>query len=41
VLRYHEPFAANVKKRLVKSPKVYLRESELLHALLHVGTILH
>ncbi len=31
------PFHANVKKRLVKSPKVYVRDSGLLHALLGVG----
>lgn len=28
------PFEGNVKKRLVKSPKVYIRDSGLLHALL-------
>ena len=31
--------AGNLKKRLVKSPKVYLRDSGLLHALLRIGTI--
>lgn len=31
-----EPYHANVGKRLVKSPKVYLRDSGLLHALLGV-----
>jgi len=30
------PHFANVKKRLVKSPKVYLRDSGLLHALLGI-----
>ncbi len=30
------PFFANVKKRLVKSPKVYIRDSGLLHALLGI-----
>jgi predicted AAA+ superfamily ATPase len=39
MVRALPPFAANVKKRLVKSPKVYLRDSGLLHALLRVGTI--
>jgi len=39
MVRSLPPFAANVKKRLVKSPKVYLRDSGLLHALLRVGTI--
>jgi len=31
-----QPFHANVRKRLVKSPKVYLRDSGLLHALLRL-----
>ena len=30
------PFQANVKKRLVKSPKVYVRDSGLVHALLGI-----
>jgi len=30
------PFHANVKKRLIKSPKVYVRDSGLLHALLEI-----
>ena len=29
---------ANVGKRLVKSPKVYVRDSGLVHALLHIET---
>lgn len=37
MVRVLRPFAANLKKRLVKSPKVYLRDSGLLHALLRVG----
>ncbi len=32
-----QPFQANIKKRLVKSPKVYWRDSGLLHALLNVS----
>ena len=36
MIRVLPPFAANLKKRLVKSPKVYLRDSGLLHALLRV-----
>jgi len=32
------PFHPNVKKRLVKSPKIYLRDCGLLHALLGVQT---
>jgi predicted AAA+ superfamily ATPase len=31
------PYHANLRKRLVKSPKVYWRDTGLLHALLHVG----
>lgn len=34
MLRVLRPFSGNLKKRLVKSPKVYLRDSGLLHALL-------
>jgi predicted AAA+ superfamily ATPase len=32
------PYHTNIKKRLVKSPKVYWRDSGLLHSLLHVHT---
>ena len=35
VRRLH-PFHANVKKRLVKSPKIYVRDSGIVHALLGV-----
>jgi hypothetical protein len=31
------PWHGNVRKRLVKSPKVYVRDSGLVHALLGVG----
>ena len=31
------PYHANVRKRLVKSPKIYVRDSGLLHALLGLG----
>ena len=34
LLRRLTPYRANVSKRLVKSPKVYVRDSGLLHALL-------
>jgi uncharacterized protein len=34
VLRLLPPFAANLGKRLVKAPKIYLRDSGVLHALL-------
>lgn len=33
LLRRLQPFHANIKKRLVKSPKVYWRDSGLLHAI--------
>jgi predicted AAA+ superfamily ATPase len=37
VVRVLEPWYANIGKRLVKSPKVYIRDSGLLHALLGIG----
>ncbi len=36
LVRRLQPFHANVSKRLVKSPKVYLRDSGLLHTLLRM-----
>lgn len=39
VVRRLQPHLANVGKRLVKSPKVYVRDSGLLHALLGLGTV--
>jgi uncharacterized protein len=36
LVRRLPPYAANLKKRLVKSPRVYWRDSGLLHALLGV-----
>ena len=38
MLRLLPPFEGNLGKRLVKSPKVYLRDSGLLHALLDLET---
>jgi len=38
IIRTLQPFEANVKKRLVKSPKVYIRDSGLLHRLLQIDT---
>jgi predicted AAA+ superfamily ATPase len=38
ILRTLLPYEANVKKRLVKSPKVYVRDSGLLHRLLQLDT---
>ncbi|MCY4219655.1 MAG: ATP-binding protein [Gammaproteobacteria bacterium] len=37
LVRKLRPYHANVRKRLVKSPKVYVRDSGLLHALLGIG----
>lgn len=37
MLRLLKPWSANVKKRQVKLPKVYIRDSGLLNALLKVG----
>jgi len=39
LLRRLEPFHANTSKRLVKSPRIYLRDSGLLHHLLGLGTM--
>jgi len=37
MIRRLPPFEANVKKRLVKSPRVYLRDSGILHQLLRIA----
>jgi len=37
LVRQLQPFYKNVKKRLVKSPKVYLRDTGLLHSLLRIN----
>ena len=39
LVRRLQPYHANVGKRLVKSPKVYVRDSGLLHALLNIETL--
>jgi predicted AAA+ superfamily ATPase len=39
LVRRLQPWHANVGKRLVKSPKIYLRDSGLLHTLLSIDTI--
>jgi len=39
MLRRLEPHVVNLGKRLVKSPKVYVRDSGLLHALLNINDI--
>lgn len=37
LVRRLRPFYANVKKRLVKSPKIYVRDSGIVHALLGIA----
>jgi predicted AAA+ superfamily ATPase len=37
LLRRLQPFRANIGKRLVRSPKVYVRDSGIVHALLNIG----
>lgn len=39
LIRVLEPYTANLRKRLVKSSKIYWRDSGLLHALLQVKTL--
>lgn len=36
LIRQLQPYQANIKKRLVKSPKIFWRDSGLLHAILNV-----
>lgn len=38
MVRQLQPWHANLRKRQVKSPKVYVRDSGLLHQLLGLGT---
>ncbi|MCX6557574.1 MAG: ATP-binding protein [Candidatus Aminicenantes bacterium] len=39
LVRQLRPFHANLKKRLVKAPKVFIRDSGLLHSLLGIGSM--
>jgi predicted AAA+ superfamily ATPase len=39
MLRQLQPFHTNIKKRLVKSPKIYIRDSGILHTLLGINTL--
>lgn len=39
IVRQIQPYHSNIKKRLIKSPKVYIRDSGLLHTLLNIRTI--
>lgn len=38
LVRQLQPYHVNIGKRLVRSPKVYLRDSGILHALLNIGS---
>jgi predicted AAA+ superfamily ATPase len=38
IIRQLQPYHTNTKKRLIKSPKVYIRDSGLNHALLRIRT---
>jgi len=38
LVRRLQPWTANIGKRLVKSPKVYIRDSGITHALLNIGS---
>lgn len=39
MIRQLPPFEGNVGKRLVKSPRVYVRDSGILHSLLEIGSM--
>ncbi|RLE24171.1 MAG: ATPase [Acidobacteria bacterium] len=39
MVRILEPYEVNIKKRLIKSPKVYIRDSGILHALLSIESL--
>ena len=39
MVRTLRPFMANIKKRQVKSPKIYLRDSGILHSFLDIHTL--
>ena len=39
IIRVLPPFFKNIKKRLVKSPKIYIRDTGLLHHLLNINSI--
>lgn len=38
LIRKVRPFSTNVRKRVVKSPRIYVRDTGLVHALLNIGT---
>lgn len=38
MIRVLKPYQANIKKRLVKSPKIFIRDSGILHSLLNIDS---
>jgi predicted AAA+ superfamily ATPase len=40
MIRLLQPYEANLKKRLVKAPKLYFRDTGLLHSLLKIESVL-
>jgi len=41
LIRRLQPWSGNSDKRLVRSPKIYIRDSGLVHALVEIGTFEH
>jgi predicted AAA+ superfamily ATPase len=39
IVRRLQPYYSNIKKRLIKAPKVYIRDSGILHSLLRIGDL--
>jgi predicted AAA+ superfamily ATPase len=39
LIRQLQPYCSNLKKRLIKSPKIYFRDSGLLHAILSINKL--
>jgi len=39
VMRTLQPFESNIRKRLIKSPKVYIRDTGILHKLLQIDNL--
>jgi uncharacterized protein len=39
IVRVLAPYVGNIKKRLLKSPKVYIRDTGILHSLLNIDTM--
>ncbi|MBN1199691.1 MAG: DUF4143 domain-containing protein [Bacteroidales bacterium] len=39
MIRMFQPFSVNTKKRIVKSPKIFIRDTGILLALLNIGSV--